>query len=358
MDEAVPSWVKNNYSPRESWKNRPFTRQDALFFLKGVRELSELFTEERPSKMPNYFTHPKYRSSYLLYFLPLQAAKFVTLFKTHPDAIEHALLHARLKGVLRVADLGSGPGTASLALLIHLLDLCANEKDLPKMIELDWFDMHRGILEEGKKLLHELLEIAPVLKDKVVVRTHVRPWTDAPRMLEHPTSLILLGNMLNEESSTLQKPGDAPTDSRAARSKRFSRRDDLYIESDEIEKTEEKNETRGSPEERMERFATSPSFRAIAELHAKAEGGGILLVEPASKAPARLLSILRDTLFEEGTIAKSPAALWGPCLHAGRCPLGTGRDWCHFSVPSDIPGEQFKFFSKGLGSERQWLKFA
>ncbi len=35
-----------------------------------------------------------------------------------------------------------------------------------------------------------------------------------------------------------------------------------------------------------------------------------------------------------------------------------GRDWCHFSMPVDIPGVWFKEFSKKLGSERQWVKFS
>src|SRR4051812_38508454 len=73
IDEAIPQLVKDEYSPRESWKGKPFTKEDARFFFKGIHELSELFTEERPKGMPPYFRHPKYRSAYLLYFLPLQA---------------------------------------------------------------------------------------------------------------------------------------------------------------------------------------------------------------------------------------------------------------------------------------------
>src|ERR1700746_3744114 len=76
FDEAVPAWVKTHYSPKESWKNKPFSREDAKFFFRGVDELSEIFTEERSRGIPDYFSHPKYRSAYLLYFLPLQAAKF------------------------------------------------------------------------------------------------------------------------------------------------------------------------------------------------------------------------------------------------------------------------------------------
>src|SRR4051794_1991931 len=47
VDEALPTLVKKNYSPKESWKDKPFTKEDAGFFFKGIEELSELFTEER-----------------------------------------------------------------------------------------------------------------------------------------------------------------------------------------------------------------------------------------------------------------------------------------------------------------------
>src|SRR3954467_13416455 len=91
VDEAIPTYVKKHYSPRESWKDKPFAKEDAHFFFRGIEELSELFTEERPRNIPAYFNHPKYRSSYLLYFLPLQAAKFLTLFQMHSKAIDAAI---------------------------------------------------------------------------------------------------------------------------------------------------------------------------------------------------------------------------------------------------------------------------
>src|SRR5258708_1057160 len=87
IDEFIPSYVKSNYSPRESWKGKPFGKEDVQFFCKGVMELSELFTEERPRQMPAYLQHPKFRSAYLLYFLPLQMAKFITVFQMHADAL-------------------------------------------------------------------------------------------------------------------------------------------------------------------------------------------------------------------------------------------------------------------------------
>jgi len=350
MDERIPQWVKTNYSPREQWKNRPFTRQDALFFLKGIRELSELFTDDRPSRMPNYFSHPKFRSSYLLYFLPLQAAKFFSLFHAHHSAIEKAIDHARSQGVLRVVDLGSGPGTASIALLIYLIEHFRKTGESLPPVELEWFDINRRVLEEGKKLVQDLCEIAPELKNAVVIQTHAKSWTEAHQLIPHSTSLVLVGNMLNEENTALRAVG-----TKSASHSQRHRITSLPSSSDSPGDFEEEW---NSPEELQNPLLQSPAYRALSQWIKKAEGGGILIVEPAAKTPSRLLAHLRDSLFEMEVIPQKRESLWGPCLHAGKCPLSQGRDWCHFSIPSEIPGENFKFFSKGLGSERHWLKFS
>lgn len=59
----------------------------------------------------------------------------------------------------------------------------------------------------------------------------------------------------------------------------------------------------------------------------------VVFVEPGSKAVARRLSTLRDSLL--GTFQ-----LLAPCPHAGRCgALANARDWCHFFAPP--PAEVF-----------------
>jgi hypothetical protein len=313
VDEAIPDWVKKQYSPRDSWKSKPFGDEDAHFFFRGIEELSELFTEERPKQIPAYFQHPKFRSSYLLYFLPLQAAKFLTIFDLHPEALEAAIEHGRKTGVMRVADLGAGPGTASIALLLKLLSLkLETGQELPA-IEMDWLDTNGSILEDGKKLAEQIASHFPRLRGKLTVRTHVAPWWEAPKYLPAETSLTLLGHVLNEASG----PNRAVTQQ------------------------------------------SEPWMRIWGSLaREKMRGGGMLLVEPAARHSSQTLSRLRDHLVESGLMAETPQSIWGPCLHAGRCPLAEGRDWCHFSIPTRIPGQWFREFSKGLGSERQWVKFS
>ncbi len=308
VDEALPTWVKKKYSPKESWKDKPFSKEDSHFFFRGIEELSLLFTEERSKNLPPYFQHPKYRSSYLLYFLPLEAAKFSSLFQIHSGAVEAALEYAEEKqeGVLRVADFGAGPGTASLSLLLLLIDLYRSSEKEPPQIEFYWFDTNREIMEDGKALVKELEESFGILRGKIKIHSFVQPWWKAPANLPESLALSFLGHVLNESSRT--------------------------------------------PEQATEFFWEN--------LMRRSKGGGVLWVEPAARQSSQMLSQLRDSFFERGLIEQRPERVWGPCLHAGLCPLSEGRDWCHFSIPTHIPGKWFKAFSEGLGSERQWVKFS
>ena len=316
VDEAIPTWVKKTYSPREQWKTKPFSREDAHFFFKGIEELSELFTEDRPHKLPQYFRHPRFRSSYMLYFLPLQASKFVTAFQLHPDAIRAAVEHGEKQGRITVADLGSGPGTASFALILHLLELSQKTKrEFPKL-ELHWVDIQLGMMKEGQGLLQDWILKYPELEGRISVQLHTSNWWEASKLLPKETSLILMGHVLNEASGPALPSG----------------------------------------EEEGPNEAWLRTWHAL--LGDRAQGGGFLCIEPAAKQPSQLVSSLRDHFFESGLIEKSPQSIWGPCMHAGRCPLSMGRDWCHFSIPTHIPGQWFTEFSKGLGSERQWVKFS
>ena len=310
VDEAIPAFVKIRYSPKENWKNKPFGKEDAAFFFKGIEELSKLFTEERPQKMPSYFQHPKFRSSYLLYFFPLQAAKILAAFALHPQAMQAALKHSQKEGVLRVADLGCGPGTASLAFLLWALEYSISSKSELPPIELEWFDTNPAILEDGRLLVEELSSHFPRLRGKVSLKMHVAPWWKAPSLLSGDTSLLFMAHVLNE-----------------GRGSRATQENTALID-------------------------------LWGAMLAKTNGGGILILEPAERRTSQFLSRLRDQLLETKLIQEKPSSLWGPCLHAGRCPLAEGRDLCHFSIPTRIPGEWFKDFSKKLSSEKLWVKFS
>jgi hypothetical protein len=330
FDETVPAWVKSHYSPKDSWKNKPFSGEDARFFFKGVGELSEIFTEERSRSIPAYFNHPKFRSAYLLYFLPLQAAKFVTAFQLHAKALDAALSHGRKKGMLRVLDLGAGPGTASFALTLQLLQMASHTgEDLPP-ITFYWVDTNFTVMQEGKKLLEQLGNQFSKLRGKLTIEIFEGPWWKGASALKEPVSLTLMGHVLNESSGP-----KLPKDKKSS----------VAGEDAEDEEEDFREEDRSWA-------------RPWQEIFEKTEGGGILIIEPAAKINSQFISKLRNTLLDSGIVDKDPTSIWGPCPHAERCPLTEGRDWCHFSIPAVVPGIWFTEFSKALGSERQWLKFS
>lgn len=318
VDELIPTYVKKNFSPRDTWKDKPFSADDGRFFFKGIEELSELFTEDRPAGsrgLPDYFAHERNRCGYLLYFLPLQAAKFLSLFHAHSKAVDAAIRHSEKTGVLRVVDLGSGPGTASFALLLALM--ARGNAKFPAKIEFEWMDTSGKILEDGRKLMEFAGESFPLLRGRIQVKTRTGNWWEYPRHFSpdpkgdgsKDPSIIILGNVLNESAANLS----------------------------------------------LEAFF--PKLVPLVERTSHG-GAGVLLMEPAARRSSQLISQIRDSLFEEQVLESSAASIWGPCMHSGRCPLSEGRDWCHFSVPVEIPGKWFKQFSKGLGSERHWLKFS
>jgi hypothetical protein len=306
LDEVIPSFVKERFSPNESWKDKEFDADDVNFFAKGVVELSEFFTEDRTeSKLPNYFTTKTFRSSYFLYFFALQGAKFLTIFDRYPEAIRAMLDEASETGVLRIVDVGAGPGTASLALLVYLLDGMRDPKTLkltlPFKIEIVWIDHNETILKDGEMLLNRILAHFPWVDGDVQLKTEARSWWKHGKEFNFEASLVLFGNVLNETSN----------------------------------------------DPRVFLHGLAPFF-------ANPKGAGVLMLEPAHRSAAHRLSQIRDELV----LRDQPFPLWGPCLHTLKCPLAEGRDYCHFSVPAKLPGAFFRKFSIKLGGVRDWLKFS
>ncbi len=303
LDAIIPPFVKSRFSPKESWKNKPFSKDDILFFSRGLTELSEFFTVDREgARLAAYFTNERFRSSYFLYFFALQGAKFLSLFEKFPLALQAAIDHGTKTGTLKVIDVGSGPGTASFALLAHILNRYEKSKKLPFKIHLHWIDRNKTILDDGELLLNEFLATLSEWDGDIKLTTEARDWWQHPKHFNPEASLIVFGNVLNEspKEKNIFQQGLIP-------------------------------------------FLKNP------------KGAGILFVEPAFKSASQRLSQIRDELVLDPDYT---VQIWGPCLHLDKCPLADGRDWCHFSVPAKLPGKWFRQFSIKLGGVRDWLKFS
>ena len=205
LDEVIPAFVKERFLQTHLGKTNRSTQKTSIFS-KGLVELSDFFTEDRTeSRLPNYFTTARFRSSYFLYFFALQGAKFLTVYDRYPDAIRAMLDHASLTGTLRIVDVGAGPGTASLALLVYLLDGMRNEKTLKLKlsfnIELVWIDHNETILKDGELLLAHILEEFPWVDGDIKIRSEARSWWKHPKDFNFKASIVLFGNVLNESAS-------------------------------------------------------------------------------------------------------------------------------------------------------------
>ena len=209
-------------------------------------------------------------------------------------------------------------------------------------IELHWCDTQPAILKDGSSLVNSFAEQVLRLRGKVRVMTQVAPWWEFLDKAKEPFSLSLFAHTLNE----------APVSRAHARTRATQR-----FSSREGQDGESGNEGESFRDEVQSQVAMS-YLRPLARAVELAEGGGILFIEPADKRSSLLLSGIRDALISEEIVSASADSIIGPCLHAGRCPLAFGRDWCHFSVPVQIPGKWFKRISVKLSSERNWVKYS
>jgi SAM-dependent methyltransferase len=295
VDNVLTAVVKTRFSPKPAWKDKPFSKTDVSFFSKGLIALQEELTTDRltNTRTRDYFAHPASRSSYLLFYLPLQAAKFLALFDHHSDALKGRI--AQADGSLRILDLGAGPGTASLAFL------AAASAYIPKgsKVQLVWLDRRSKIMEDGTALLDAFLASQNF---DFEVRLE-KKYLDLSTISALPASdFILAGHVMNELLGKAQ---------------------------DQV-------------------------VKIISETLGRANAPELIVVEPAFRSSAQRLSANRNTWLS----GDAKLNVIGPCLHRETCPLTASRDWCHFSVPAQIPGRWFAEFSKALGGERDWLKFA
>lgn len=305
IDTILVRFVKDHFAPRPTWVGKPFQREDAMFFMTSLRDLSRTFTTARDRSLPRYFEQAKYRSSYFLFFLPLHASKFLSLLLTGKEPIQ-TLLQKWLRGEkIRIGDFGAGPATATLAFhffLNHVEHVVRSKTDEKFPVgEIEWclYDLDSTIMNDGLKLIEKSFKDSTLFKRSkyTILRTN---WVDAVRS-SGEFDLSFFGNVLNE-----------------------------------------------APEfrERME-SALLDNFPK----HAR-----ILFVEPATAENSSRIVQLRQHYLEQ---YPEDVRIFGPCLHQETCPLSRGRDWCHFSIPLEIDSKWFRFFTQGLHQTQfEWVKMS
>ncbi|MGH7164613.1 MAG: small ribosomal subunit Rsm22 family protein, partial [Nitrospiraceae bacterium] len=262
-------------------------RDEAFRALCGaVTSLSRLFTRERDalkrsrgSQAADYLADDTLIRGYLAYFLPVNLAKVQALLDELPAVADASGEPPR---PCRVLDLGSGPGTAAVAVLDWLRQ---DRSGLPRPLEVVAVDRSRPALKEAERTWNVYLNLAGGLDARLLpAHADLERAGSLKRLTPTggaPYDLIVMANALNELFGTARDPI-------ARRAKLVSTLLDLL-----------------------------------------APHGSLVILEPALRDVSRDLHRVRDIL-----VAQQVCTVYSPCLHERPCPaLIHDDDWCHEERP-------------------------
>ncbi len=232
----------------------------------AVVELSRLFTKARSRLIRTYLDDGLLGAAYLQYFLPVNLAKIQLLLDEMPtpEPVER----------FSVLDIGSGPGTGTLAVLDWW-----RQRKLPSVLSVTAVDHSSRALNQTGQLWERYSRAVSI--QEADLQTYVgdlerRAWLQQVRQ-KGPFDLIILANCLNE---ILINTGD-PIMARTA-----------FVDE---------------------------------ALMLLAPHGTMMIVEPALRETSRALHQVRDRLLQE-----KRCTIYSPCLHEQNCPaLAKPDDWCH-----------------------------
>jgi len=231
-----------------------------------VAQLSSLFTKERAALAYSYLDVPSFAAAYLNYFLPVNLAKIQVLLDEMPVEKKHE--------TFSVLDLGSGPGTGSLA----VLDWWHRRRNAVALSVVT-LDRSSSALRDAAQLWEGYSQAAGVKGSNL--QTYEADlersvWLNAVGP-KRPFDLVILANCLNE----------------------------MYADATD-------------PVEMRTRFVT----QALLLLK---PSGTMMIIEPALRETSRALHRVRDRLLHDNR-----CTIYSPCLHERNCPaLVKPDDWCH-----------------------------
>lgn len=270
---------------------------------RGVAALFFLFTRQRDGLAGPYLERDDLRRAYVAYYVPVNLAKVQSLLKELPVWPTDPASAGR---PFRVLDIGSGPGTAVLAVLDRMAaapNLAARPLEC---VAIDRSPMALGdcvCLWETYRSLTRALggQLRTVCED--VERTSL--WRRWDRRSGESFDLIVLANALGELF--------------------ISARDPL-----------------------ASRVALVSSLLDLLD-----PAGTLMIIEPAMRDTSRALYRLRDRLLEDKV-----CTVYSPCLHEQTCPaLVKVEDWCH-EERQWMPPPIVSVIDRDVGLIKDALKFS
>ena len=274
-------------------RSSSLTASELKTIASDVIQLSNLFTKERKILPSQYLNNKSLRRAYILYFLPSN------IYKIHLPLKELSLHPKKIlsKKLLKILDLGSGPGTT----ILGILDFFSNQKKMPSLefTAIDSVAENLSIAKDLFKLFTENINIDASLK---TFKINIEKAGTIPQVTY---DIIILSNILNE----------------------------LFYDDNK-------------------RIPKRVSFlNAIIDKFLTPDGSCII-IEPALRETTRGMLDVRDNLIKNGF------KIYSPCLIDEPCPaLLNPKDWCHEDIPW-IPPVIIKELDKMTGLRKDSLKFS
>jgi len=274
-------------------RSSSLTASELKTIASDVIQLSNLFTKERKILPSQYLNNKSLRRAYILYFLPSN------IYKIHLPLKELSLHPKKIlsKKLLKILDLGSGPGTT----ILGILDFFSNQKKMPSLefTAIDSVAENLSIAKDLFKLFTENINIDASLK---TFKINIEKAGTIP---QDTYDIIILSNILNE----------------------------LFYEDNK-------------------RIAKRVSFLNTIIDKFLTPDGSCIIIEPALRETTRGMLDVRDNLMKNGF------KIYSPCLIDEPCPaLLNPKDWCHEDIPW-IPPVIIKELDKMTGLRKDSLKFS
>ena len=293
IEEVLLSYVKRTYLP--AGRGNPkyahlFTAHDINFFARGVAEMSSYFTSERGSLPKNYLNKKELLAGYILYFVMANMPK-VSYCLEEAGA---AQLFGN-KETIKILDMGSGPGTASISSAHYF------GQRLPKTrLAISALDQNTKALHDAKHIFQQMQFANASLK---TIYSFLHTKNIARSLQNEKYDVIICANSLSEAGGV---------------------------------------ETQALIVEELLASHLSPD-------------GIFIVIEPALRHTTRNLMQLHDLLLEHEISHHFIA----PCTHSLSCPMlrHNHRDWCHVYIDWARP-EVVAKIDQLVGNRKDYLKFS
>lgn len=265
----------------------------------------------------------------MLYFLPSN------IYKIHLPLKELSLHPKKIlsKKLLKILDLGSGPGTT----ILGILDFFSNQKKRPflEFTAIDSVAENLSIAKDLFKLFTPLHQECPTFQrwDELEIKKPFSKITyPSERGVTGFTENINMDASLKTFKINIEKAGAIPQDTY-----------DIIILSNIL------NELFYNDEKKI---AERVSFLNTIIDKFLTPDGSCIIIEPALRETTREMLEIRDSLVKNGF------KIYSPCLIDDPCPaLSNPKDWCHEDIPCILP-VIIKEIDNLTGLRKDSLKFS